>query len=137
YQINCFLYSAYTTRNVERSDSGDFIWHEKKILKDVPEGKVLKIKRKNERNEDFSFKNPTIYEDADVTLLPMTNSTMIPIYKRTEFYVLLGGVTLYWVILICIGLIIAICKNKFRPAKDEHKGEQKSEKKDERTEDVQ
>ncbi|VDO39949.1 unnamed protein product [Onchocerca flexuosa] len=105
-------------------------------LKDVPKGKVFENKEKKERNEDFSVKNPMPHEDADVKILSMTDSTMIPIYKRTEFYVLSGGVALYWVILIFIGLIIAICRNKFRRAKDEHKGHQKNEKKDERTEDV-
>ncbi|OZC10364.1 hypothetical protein X798_02671 [Onchocerca flexuosa] len=128
--------TAYTTRHVERSDSGNFIWYEKKILKDVPKGKVFENKEKKERNEDFSVKNPMPHEDADGKILSMTDSTMIPIYKRTEFYVLSGGVALYWVILIFIGLIIAICRNKFRRAKDEHKGHQKNEKKDERTEDV-
>ncbi|CAG9538421.1 unnamed protein product [Cercopithifilaria johnstoni] len=69
------------------------------------------------RTENGVFNNFMVERQIPLAI----SSSMLPIYKRTEFMVLSAGVVVYWILMVFIGAILIMCCicTKFRANEDD------------------
>uniref|UniRef100_A0A0R3RTT7 Uncharacterized protein n=1 Tax=Elaeophora elaphi TaxID=1147741 RepID=A0A0R3RTT7_9BILA len=100
-------------------------------LKDVHKREMFESGEKEKGNENHVVENFMFREHTPVVI----SSSILPLYRRTEFVVLSGGVVLYWITMIFIGTMLVMCCICSRSHDDDEEDEEIPKKKaDEKTE---
>ncbi|KAL3982487.1 putative integral membrane protein [Acanthocheilonema viteae] len=95
--------SAYSTMHLRKNDSENTIQYKQPKLNDVHKREIFE-------NGDMKAGNKVIKNFmVQEQILPVTSSSIVPIYKRTEFMVLSAGIVLYWILIVFVGTILIMC----------------------------